>query len=216
MGGGTWANVGVLGDPKNWYNYNNPSSGSLVLALSFSGGNGDAWSGNSAGEGYVRASNVIRGLSGKTSLLLRMFFGSSVFFSGEGIAFDNVIFKQTQAVTFTALPQKTFGNAPFNLGATASSGLAVTYTSSNLAVATVSGNTVTIVGGGQTTITASQAGNANFVAATEVSQTLTVQKATQTVTFAALPAKTLGDANFTLTATSNSGLPVAFEYRNDK
>ena len=41
-------------------------------------------------------------------------------------------------------------------------------------MATVSGNTVTIVGIGQTTITASQSGNGNYAAATDVPQTLTV------------------------------------------
>ena len=43
-----------------------------------------------------------------------------------------------QTITFDALPAKTFGDAPFALGATASSGLSVSYTSSNPAVATVS------------------------------------------------------------------------------
>jgi hypothetical protein len=52
--------------------------------------------------------------------------------------------------------------------------LAVTYTSSSEAVATVSGSTVTIVGAGTTTITASQAGDNNYNAATNVTQTLTV------------------------------------------
>ncbi|MFO1513072.1 MAG: DUF5011 domain-containing protein [Verrucomicrobiota bacterium] len=79
-----------------------------------------------------------------------------------------------QTITFAALADKTIGDAPFALGATASSGLAVTYVSSAPAVATVSGNTVTIVGVGTTTITASQAGNGNYTAAADVLRTLTV------------------------------------------
>jgi len=63
---------------------------------------------------------------------------------------------------------------PFSLSATASSGLALSYASSNTSVATVSGSTVTIVGAGTTDITASQAGNANYTAASDVVQTLTV------------------------------------------
>ncbi|NBS55430.1 hypothetical protein EBT23_07760, partial [bacterium] len=64
---------------------------------------------------------------------------------------------------------------PFALTATTTAtGLTVSYTSSNPAVATVSGSTVTIVGPGSTTITASQAGDSNYNAATSVQQSLTV------------------------------------------
>jgi hypothetical protein len=85
-----------------------------------------------------------------------------------------VIAKATQAITFNALPQKTVVDAPFNLTASASSALAISYSSSNTDVATVSGKTVTIVGPGTTTITASQPGNNNYLEADEASQTLTV------------------------------------------
>ena len=50
----------------------------------------------------------------------------------------------SQAISFGALPTKTYGNGSFTLSATASSGLPVSYTSSDSAVASVSGNTVTI------------------------------------------------------------------------
>jgi hypothetical protein len=82
--------------------------------------------------------------------------------------------KANQTITFGALADKTTDDTPFALTATASSGLTVSYSSSNTAVATVAGSTVTIVGAGQTTITASQAGDANYNAATSVDQTLTV------------------------------------------
>ncbi len=91
--------------------------------------------------------------------------------------------KGSQTITFGALASKTVGDAAFALGATASSGLTVTYTSSNPAVATVSGNTVTIVDAGTTTITASQAGNANYNAATDVLQVLTVSANTLPTTW---------------------------------
>lgn len=84
------------------------------------------------------------------------------------------ITKANQTITFGALANKTTTDLPFNLTATASSGLTVSYTSSNTSVATVVGNMVTIVGSGTTTITASQIGNANYNAAVDVAQTLTV------------------------------------------
>jgi beta-glucanase (GH16 family) len=72
------------------------------------------------------------------------------------------------------LPDKKVGDPSFALSSMSSSGLPVTYTSSNVNVATISGSTVTIVGPGTTLITASQAGNATYAAAAPVIQSLTV------------------------------------------
>lgn len=119
-----------------------------------------------------------------------------------------------QTISFAALPTMTYGVAPFTLTATASSGLPVSFVSSNTGVATVSGNTVTVVGAGTTTITASQEGNSSYLPATNVSRTLTVLKAGQTISFGSLPVKILGDTAFTLTATASSGLPVTYVSSN--
>ena len=66
------------------------------------------------------------------------------------------------------------------LGATASSGLPVSYAVTGPAA--VSGSTLTITGAASVTVTASQADNADYAAATSVSQTFTVGKAALTVT----------------------------------
>ena len=89
-----------------------------------------------------------------------------------------------QTITFDLSSQtpKTYGDTAFDPGATAESGLQVSYSSSNLAVATVSGSTVTIIGAGTAIITASQDGDAAYAAATPVTQTLTVNKRAITVT----------------------------------
>jgi autotransporter-associated beta strand protein len=96
----------------------------------------------------------------------------------------------SQTITFGALPAKAYLDAPFALTATASSGLTVSYMSSDPLVASVSGNTVTILKAGSTTITASQAGNASFSAATPVPQLLTVNPASFT-SWASNPAQGL-------------------------
>ena len=82
--------------------------------------------------------------------------------------------KQTQTITFNELDTVTYGDPDFDLTATASSGLTVSYASSNTAVATVSGNTVSIVGVGSTIITASQAGDSDYYPAVDVDQELVV------------------------------------------
>jgi hypothetical protein len=81
---------------------------------------------------------------------------------------------QPQTINFNPLPFKKMGDADFNPEATASSGLAITYTSSNLNVATIVNNMIHIVGLGTTTITASQAGNNGYNPATSIVQELTV------------------------------------------
>lgn len=83
--------------------------------------------------------------------------------------------KTAQTISGLSNITKIMGDADFNLAATASSGLSVTYASSNTSVATISGSTVHIVGAGTTTITASQAGNGSYSAATPVTATLTVE-----------------------------------------
>ena len=81
---------------------------------------------------------------------------------------------QPQTINFNPFPYKKMGDADFNPGATASSGLDITYTSSNTNVATIVNNMIHIVGLGVSTITASQAGNNGYNPATSVVQDLTV------------------------------------------
>ena len=86
-----------------------------------------------------------------------------------------VVAKAAQSISFGSLPTQLAGGSTLTLTATASSGLTVTYSSSNLTVATVSGNTVTPLRPGTTTITAGQAGDGNYLAASDVPEALTVQ-----------------------------------------
>ena len=116
------------------------------------------------------------------------------------------IIKGDQAITFATLAEKTYGDAPFALTASGgASGSAVTYTSSNPLVATISGGTVTIVGMGTTTITANQAGNANYNAATAVAQALIVKTRLIKV-IASAKSKVYGDVDPVLSYTFSPAL----------
>ncbi|WP_295719297.1 cadherin-like beta sandwich domain-containing protein [Mucilaginibacter sp.] len=107
--------------------------------------------------------------------------------------------KTPQAITFNSIPAVTYGAADFTLGAVAASTLPVSYTSDNANVATVtSAGLVHIVGVGTVNITASQAGNTTYLAATNVSQQLTVNKAVLTYT-ADAASRDYGAANPTFT-----------------
>ena len=78
-----------------------------------------------------------------------------------------------QTITFGALTNKTYGDAPFTVSATASSGLTVSF-SIVWGPATLAGNTVTITGGGPVVVHTSQAGNGNYGAAAPVDRSFTV------------------------------------------
>jgi uncharacterized protein (TIGR03437 family) len=120
------------------------------------------------------------------------------------------VLQAAQTITFAALANRVLGAAPFNLTATASSGLAVTFSAAPATVCTGALATVTVVGAGTCTITAAQAGNTNYAAAPSVNQHFTVSQAGQTIAFGALATQAIGSAPFTLTATATSGLAVTF------
>ena len=100
---------------------------------------------------------------------------------------------QTIAFDLSLLPAKTYGDAPFDISATASSALPVGFESLTTGVCTVSDTTVTIVAAGTCTIRATQDGNATFAPADPVDQSFTVGKATLTVTASSPAAGTYGD-----------------------
>ena len=110
-------------------------------------------------------------------------------------------------ITFNPLPNKVFGDTPFTLSATASSGLAVTFAIVS-GPATLSGSSVTLTGTGTVRIRASQAGNATYAAAANVDQSFTVA-APVAPSFSTQPVAqtaTVGDSvTFTATVT---GVPT--------
>ncbi len=117
----------------------------------------------------------------------------------------------SQTITFTTnAPSSSAYNSNFTVAATASSGLAVAFTSSGSC--TNVGTTYTMTSGtGSCSVIANQAGNSNYAAATQVTQTVTATKLSQTITFTtAAPSSAEYGSSFTVAATATSGLSVAF------
>jgi hypothetical protein len=98
------------------------------------------------------------------------------------------ISKASQTITFASVPSKFVGSGPFTVAPSSTSNLTVALSSSNTAVATVSGFSISPIGAGTTTISATQAGDVNYLAAATVTQVLTATTApiAQTIAFAAL------------------------------
>ena len=116
-----------------------------------------------------------------------------------------------QTISFPLPPVKIYGDADFAPGASASTGLAVTYSSLDLAVATITmDGKIHIVGAGATTITASQPGDGTYSPAVPVDRLLTVNKATPIVSLASSsPTSTFGDVvTFTATVSSTTSTPT--------
>lgn len=117
--------------------------------------------------------------------------------------------KANQTITFGALEDATFGDLDYDIvDAFASSDLAVTLTAGGKC--TVNGVTVHLLGAGSCTVTATQAGDANYNAAPPVPQTFSIARGDQEITFLALPTRAYGDPDFTVKATAESGLAVSF------
>ncbi len=156
----------------------------------------------------------IRPVSVGTTTITASLPASTNFYKAADIQRQFVVTKGNQSIIFDAISPIQISDSPLELTAKASSGLPVVYKSSNTAVATIVGNIATIVGIGTTTITASQEGNDNYFAAAEVARTLTVNKGSQTITFAALNSVTFGSAPFALTALASSELAITYSSNN--
>jgi autotransporter-associated beta strand protein len=133
------------------------------------------------------------------------------YLGGDGNDVVLTVVKLNQTITFGPLAPKTFGDSDFSVSASASSGLPVSFSASGqCTVTSPSPGTVHLTGAGSCTITASQGGDVNYNPAPNVPQTFSIAKANQTITFNALADKTFGDADFNVSATASSGLPVSF------
>lgn len=128
----------------------------------------------------------------------------AILLNGAAVAVGSVA--QVDPFVFNNLPAKTYGDADFNGGATSlNTTQPIVYTSDNPAVATIVGGNIHITGAGNANITASQASD-GFYPAASVTKPLAVAKAALTIT-ADNKTKFEGLVNPALTATYNGFVP---------
>src|SRR5262249_49320059 len=105
--------------------------------------------------------------------------------SAAGLTGTNSVFftvaKADQTITFNPLGARTYGDSPFGLAGTASSGLPVSFGAQSGPVS-VSNSTASILGAGTATIPSSQPGDANYNAAAPVDRSFAVSAAGLSVT----------------------------------
>ena len=167
----------------------------------------------------TNVATIVNGLvhikSAGTSNITASQAGNSYYFPAPSVVQTLTVNKATQVITFDSLPSISSSNPDFSPGAKSSSGLTVTYTSDDTTVASIINNLVHIKGVGTCNITASQSGNSNYLAALNVTHSLTVNnKAFQSITFNEIPDKIYGDSDFNPGATASSGLQVYYSSGN--
>jgi len=140
--------------------------------------------------------------------------GNSNYSAATQVTTTFAVSQAAQTITFAKPTAQSYGSPSFSLAATASSGLPITYSTSATNIA-ISGNIVTILAAGTASITANQGGNSNYSPATAVTQNLTVNQATQTITVSVPSSVTyVAGGTVTLAATASSGLAVSFNYKS--
>ncbi|MGH2378354.1 MAG: carboxypeptidase regulatory-like domain-containing protein [Candidatus Limnocylindria bacterium] len=135
-------------------------AGDYVLKFSMTGYR-DTWY-----QGYFSFDDAVNDVDG---------VGSEVIVPTGGNPYDErLVAALVQSITFGALDDRTLGDAPFTVSATASSGLTVVFSSTTAGICTVSAATVTLVAAGSCTVRASQAGNGTWSAAVSVDRSFAV------------------------------------------
>lgn len=105
--------------------------------------------------------------------------GDSNYNAAQDVDQSFTVAKASQTIIFVAPENKTYGDAAFVVTASGgASGNPVTFTAvGNCAASGLNGGLITITGAGACTVTASQAGNANYNAASDVPRSFTISKA---------------------------------------
>lgn len=134
-------------------------------------------------------------------------------FMSENIAWQGK--KINQILSFTEALTIRCGAADFDAGAKSTSGLPITYESSNTAVATVtSKGLIHLTGSGTCKIKAYQAGDSIYRPSIALYLSMNVLKGYQTVQFDSIPVQTYGHDDVSLNASASSGLPIVFSSTN--
>jgi hypothetical protein len=150
----------------------------------------------------INAGSYPTGVSGS-------FAGDDSLFTGSSGTGALTVTTADQTINFAALPDRNFGTPDFQVSATATSGLPVTF--STAGQCTNTGDMVHLTAAGHCDVTAHQAGDSNWNAAPDVTQGFTVKKGNQTINFPPQPHRTWLDPDSAVTGvTATSGLPITF------
>lgn len=182
--------------------------GASPIALSATASSGLAVAYQSSGPCSVAGATLTITGAG-TCVVLATQPGDADYNPAPDVAQSFVISPAGQSLDFGQLPAVDFVGSPdYTMDATASSGLLVTYAVGATDECTVQADVVTVTGAGSCTVTASQAGDGDYQAATPVSETFLIDAGTPAVTVTASPSPaTIGSVDYSVTLTGVATTP---------
>lgn len=189
-----------------------PYLGSATLAASGGSGTGAVSFAVTAGAGQCQVSgNVLTGIGIGSCTVTATKAADTNYGAATATVAVTVTRAAQPALVALASPSSLALNGTATLSTTGGAGTgAVTYAvTAGAAACSITGTTLTATAVGVCEVTATKAADATYEAASG-SFTVSVGKASQTINFAALPGKVLGNPDFTVSATATSGLPVNF------
>jgi hypothetical protein len=157
------------------------------------------------------AGSTLTIIGGGTCVVQASQGGNASFAQAAPVVRSFTVAQAPQTIAFAPLPPLQFGASAVPLTATATSGLAVSFTSLTPETCTVSGATLTTVAGGNCDVQARQAGDGNYLAAAPVGQTVAIAAAAQSILFVEIPSTPFSTGSTTANATASSGLAVTYE-----
>ncbi|MGD0830537.1 MAG: Ig-like domain repeat protein [Terracidiphilus sp.] len=135
--------------------------------------------------------------------------GNLTYASAPTVSVSFPVQRAQQTISFPAPTTPQLALTQTTLAATATSGLAISYSSSTPSVCTVSGSTASLLTPGACVVQATQAGNSLYSAAPPNTLSFTVSTAAQSITFTPV-ANQIAGSSVNLVATASSGLAVSF------
>ncbi|HTU41079.1 MAG TPA: SBBP repeat-containing protein [Candidatus Aquilonibacter sp.] len=173
-------------------------TGALTLSASASSGLTVSFVSQTTGVCTVSGTTVTL-IAGGTCTIQAAQAGNATYAAAAPVIQSFQVTHESQTITFGTLSNQTVGITPFEVSASASSGLAVTFSSTTPSVCTVSGAMVTLIAVGTCTIQAAQAGNATYASATSVNQSFQVNAAGFTLSLNSTSMTVVGGQSGTLT-----------------
>ncbi|MEQ9299086.1 MAG: T9SS type A sorting domain-containing protein [Cyclobacteriaceae bacterium] len=137
-----------------------------------------------------------------------VFPGAPAKADGKDNECDGDLDKLPQEISFETLSNKIFTDSVFSLTATSDAGLTVSFVATG--AVTIDEETAVITGVGTAKITAYQAGDDSYLIADSVSQTITIAKGEQTITFDDIADGVFNSQSIGLTSMASSGLEVSY------
>ncbi len=170
-----------------------------------------------SGPGFFNGENMdIYNITETGEVTISAFAPSNEFYNGSlATEFSFNVIKGDQSIFFDGITNQTtvsnmvYDPNGFEFNASATSGLDVVFElTQNATAGSFNGNLLTVTSTGSFEVTISQAGDANYNAATPLTLSITIVKADQTITATDITDKLKSDGPFSVEASSSSGLAV--------